>query len=55
VDQTAIVNIACRSSDQKYEKFPSIVEVGLNKEEWRVHYGDVLDKKNDSQPNLQDE
>jgi len=31
------------------------VEVGLNKEEWRVHYGDVLDKKNDSQPNLQDE
>jgi putative DNA primase/helicase len=50
-----VVNIACRSSDQKYEKFPSIVEVGLNKEEWRVHYGDVLDKKNDSQPNLQDE
>ena len=50
-----VVNIACRSSDQKYEKYPSIVEVGLNKEEWRVHYGDVLDKKNDSQPNLQDE
>jgi hypothetical protein len=21
------------------------VEVGLNKEEWRIHYGDVLDKK----------
>jgi hypothetical protein len=40
-----VVNIACRSSDQKYEKYPSIVEVGLNKEHWRVHYGDVLDKK----------
>jgi len=40
-----VVNIACRASDQKYEKYPSIVEVGLNKEEWRIHYGDVLDKK----------
>jgi hypothetical protein len=42
-----VVNIACRASDQKYEKYPSIVEVGLNKEEWRIHYGDVLDKKTD--------
>jgi len=42
-----VVNIACRASDQKYEKYPSIVEVGLNKEEWRIHYGDVLDKKSD--------
>jgi len=39
-----VVNVACRSSDQKYAKFPSIVEVGLNKDEWRVHYGDVIDK-----------
>ena len=42
-----VVNIACRNSDQKYEKYPSIVEVGLNKEEWRIHYGDVIDKKTD--------
>ena len=40
-----VVNIACRASDNKYAKYPSIVEVGLNKEEWRVHYGDVIDKK----------
>lgn len=39
-----VVNIACRASDNKYAKYPSIVEVGLNKEEWRIHYGDVLDK-----------
>jgi hypothetical protein len=39
-----VVNVACRSSDQKYAKFPSIVEVGLNKDEWRVHYGDIIDK-----------
>jgi phage/plasmid-associated DNA primase len=43
-----VVNIACRSSDQKYEGYPSIVEVGLNKEEWLPHYGNVLYKeKND--------
>jgi len=42
-----VVNIACRSSDQKYAKYPSIVEVGLDKEHWRIHYGDVLDKKSD--------
>jgi phage/plasmid-associated DNA primase/DNA-binding MarR family transcriptional regulator len=41
-----VVNIACRASDQKYNSFPSIVEVGLNKEEWRIHYGNVLDRKN---------
>ena len=41
------VNIACRASDQKYTSFPSIVEVGLNKEEWRVYYGNVLDKQMD--------
>ncbi|NDC49626.1 MAG: hypothetical protein EBZ61_11220, partial [Micrococcales bacterium] len=42
-----IVNIACRASDQKYAKYPSIVQVGLNKDEWRIHYGNVLDKKTD--------
>ena len=42
-----IVNIACRASDAKYTQYPSIVEVGLNKEEWRDQYGDVLDKKSD--------
>ena len=47
-----VVNIACRASDQKYAKFPSIVEVGLNKEEWRIHYGDVLDKKSGDKINI---
>lgn len=42
-----VVNIACRASDQKYNTYPSIVEVGLNKEEWREQYGNVLDKKKD--------
>ena len=40
-----VKNLACRSSDQKYEAYPSIIEVGLNKEKWRQEYGDVLDKK----------
>ena len=51
----SVCNIACRASDQKYEKYPSIVEVGLNKEEWRVHYGDVLDKKTDEKIETEDE
>ena len=50
-----IGNIACRASDQKYEKYPSIVEVGLNKEEWRIHYGDVLDKKTDEKMEVDEE
>ncbi len=49
-----VVNIACRSSDQKYAKFPSIVEVGLNKDEWRPHYGDVLDKKKNHQETVEE-
>ena len=40
-----VVNIALRESTPKYEQYPSLVEVGLNKEEWRDFYGDVLDKK----------
>jgi len=40
-----LVNIACRASSTMYGTYPSIVEVGLNKEEWRVMYGDVLYKK----------
>ena len=50
-----VVNIACRASDQKYAKYPSIVEVGLNKEEWRIHYGDVLDKKNNDKIEVDEE
>jgi len=40
-----VKNIACRSSDQKFESYPSIIEVGLNKDKWREEYGEVLDKK----------
>ena len=40
-----VKNIACRSSDQKYGDYPSIIEVGLNKEKWKKEYGDVLEKK----------
>jgi phage/plasmid-associated DNA primase len=39
-----VVNIALRASAPKYDQYPSLVEVGLNKEEWRTIYGDVLDK-----------
>jgi putative DNA primase/helicase len=39
-----VKNIACRASDQKFEAYPSIIEVGLNKEKWKKEYGDVLDK-----------
>jgi hypothetical protein len=42
-----VVNLACRAGDPKYASYPSIVEVGLNKEEWRSYYGDVLDRKTD--------
>jgi phage/plasmid-associated DNA primase len=40
-----VVNVAVRSSSDKYEQYPSLIEVGLNKEEWKTFYGDVLDKK----------
>lgn len=43
-----VVNIALRASGPKYEQYPSLVEVGLNKEEWRTFYGDVLDKVSDA-------
>jgi len=39
-----VKNIACRSSDQKFGDYPSIIEVGLNKEKWREQYGNVIDK-----------
>ncbi len=37
-----VVNIACRMSDQKYLTYPSIIEVGLNKEAWIEQYGSIL-------------
>ena len=40
-----VKNIACRASDPKYSDYPSIINVGLNKERWRAEYGEVLDKK----------
>jgi hypothetical protein len=40
-----VKNIACRSSDQKYSDYPSIIEVGLNKDKWRKEYGEIIDKK----------
>jgi len=40
-----VVNIALRASSPKYDSYPSLVEVGLNKNEWREFYGNVLDKK----------
>ena len=38
-----VINIACRTSDQKYLTYPSIIEVGLNKEKWKEQYGSILD------------
>ena len=38
-----VINLACRTSDQKYRTYPSIIEVGLNKEQWREKYGKILD------------
>lgn len=43
-----VVNIALRASGPKYEQYPSLVEVGLNKEEWRTFYGDIIDKASDA-------
>ena len=40
-----VKNIACRTSDPKYQDYPSIIEVGLNKDKWREEYGNVIDKK----------
>ena len=46
---TKIINVAPRASNPaKYEKFPSVVEVGLNKEEWRDMYGESLLSKGDA-------
>lgn len=44
-----IVNIAPRlSNTTKYNDYPSIVEVALNKEEWAEFYGDTLNRKTDA-------
>ena len=40
-----VVNIAARASSNKYDEYPSLIEVGLNKEEWKTFYGDVIYKK----------
>lgn len=41
-------NVVCRAaSPTKYENYPSIVEVGLNKKEWKEQYGNVLDNSTD--------
>tara|TARA_R100000231_G_scaffold4021_1_gene6919 strand:+ start:4219 stop:6795 length:2577 start_codon:yes stop_codon:yes gene_type:complete len=37
-----VVNIACRMSDQRFMQYPSIIEVGLNKESWVEQYGSIL-------------
>jgi hypothetical protein len=38
-----IGNIAPRASNpSKYEKYPSIIEVGFNKKEWIDFYGETL-------------
>jgi phage/plasmid-associated DNA primase len=44
-DGMRVVNIAARTSSNKYDEYPSLIEVGLNKEEWKTFYGDVLYKK----------
>jgi len=40
-----VINIACRTGDPKYEKYPSIVQVGLDKDTWREQYGNMLEKE----------
>ena len=43
---TKLINIAVRNSNAKYETYPSIVEVGLNKDKYREFYGgSVIDYK----------
>jgi phage/plasmid-associated DNA primase len=43
---TKLINIAVRNSNPKYETYPSIVEVGLNKDKYKEFYGDnVIDYK----------
>jgi hypothetical protein len=38
-----------------YKDYPSIVEVGLNKEKWKEQYGDVLENKKDETIDIQEE
>jgi len=41
-----VINLACRASNsEKYKDYPSIVEVGLNKEKWKEYYGEILFRK----------
>jgi putative DNA primase/helicase len=41
-------NIAVRDSNKtKYNDYPSIVEVGMDKEHWKEFYGETLFKKSD--------
>jgi len=50
-----VINVACRTSDPMYKDYPSIVEVGLNKEKWKEQYGDVLENKKDETIDIQEE
>jgi len=43
-----VINIACRMSDQRYSQYPSIIEVGLNKEAWIEQYGSILNTQTQS-------
>ena len=44
-----IMNIAPKASNPtRYEGYPSIVEVGLNKKDWVEFYGEALVKKNNA-------
>jgi hypothetical protein len=38
-----VINVAVRGSNPtKYESYPSIIEVGMNKDKWQVEYGVAL-------------
>ena len=51
-----INNIAPRASNApKYEEFPSIIEVGLNKNKWVSMYGETLFSKSDQNMNQSEE
>ena len=51
-----IGNIACRESNPtKYKEYPSIIEVGLNKELWKEQYGDVLERKTNEKIEVDEE
>jgi len=51
-----VINVAVRGSNpSKYEPYPSIIEVGMDKKKWEVEYGVALDEETNAKIEIEEE